>query len=73
MIGVETKVSIGRLRVVGIFMAGEVPAPTSCSVSALSTITQALFVAGGVIAYGSFTSLRLLFLLLHFNEVGYFG
>jgi len=55
-------------------MAGEVLVPRSYSVSALSTVTQALFVAGGVIPYGSSTSRRLLLLLLlHFKEVGYFG
>jgi polysaccharide export outer membrane protein len=74
VIGVEAFVSMGRLRVIGIFMAGEVLVPWSCSISALSTVTQVLFVAGGVILYGSPTSLRLLLLLLlHFKEVGYFG
>ncbi|MFT5926932.1 MAG: polysaccharide export outer membrane protein [Candidatus Azotimanducaceae bacterium] len=62
---------MGRLRFIGIFMAGEVLVPWSYSVSALSTVMQALFVAGGVTSYGSSTSLRLL--LLHFKEVGYFG
>jgi polysaccharide export outer membrane protein len=63
---------MGRLRAISIFMAGEVLVPGSCSISALSTVTQALFAAGGVIPYGSSTSRRLL-LLLHFKEVGYFG
>jgi polysaccharide export outer membrane protein len=64
---------MGRLRVIGILMAGEVRVPGSYSVSALSTVTQAPFVADGVISYGSSTSLRLLLLLLlHFKEVGYF-
>jgi hypothetical protein len=63
-----------RLRVISIFMAGEVRVLKSYLASALSTVTQALFVAGGKISYGSFSSLRLLLLLLlHFKEVGYFG
>ena len=41
MIGLETIVSTGRLRVIGIFMAGEVRVPGRYSVSALSTVTQA--------------------------------
>ena len=72
MIGVETIVAMGRLRAIGIFTAGEVRVPGSYSVSALSTVTKALFVADGVISYGSSTGLRLLLLLLHFKEVGYF-
>jgi polysaccharide export outer membrane protein len=72
-IGVDAIVSIGRSRVVGIFMAGEVRVPGSYSVSAVSTVMPALFVAGGVISYGSSISLRLQLLLLHFKEVGYFG
>ena len=76
MIGVETIVAMCSLRAISIFMAGEVRVPGSCSISALSTVTLVLFVAGGVIPYGLSTSLRLLLLLLlllHFKEVRYFG
>jgi len=55
------------------FYGRRVPGPGSYSVSALSTVTQAMFVAGGVISYGSSTSLRLLLLLLYSKEVGHFG
>ena len=55
------------------FMPGEVRMPGSYSVSALSTVTQALYVAGSVISYGLSSSLRLLLLLLNFKEVGYIG
>jgi len=53
LIGVEAVVSIGRMRAISIFMAGEVLVPGSYSVSALSTVSQALFVAGGVSSIGS--------------------
>jgi hypothetical protein len=65
---------MGRLRVISIFMAGEVRVPESNSVSAVPSVTKGLFVAGGLTSYGLSTSLRLLLLLLlHFKEVGYFG
>jgi hypothetical protein len=73
MISAEAIVSMGRLRVISILTSDKVLASTSYSVSALATVTQALFVAGGVISYGTSTSLRLLLLLLHSKEVGYFG
>jgi polysaccharide export outer membrane protein len=57
MIGVETIVGMGRLRAISIFMAGEVRVPGSYSVSALSTVTQAMFAAGGVTSNRPSTSL----------------
>jgi polysaccharide export outer membrane protein len=53
LIGVEAVVSMGRLRAINIFMAGEVTVPGAYSVSALTTVTQALFQAGGVTDIGS--------------------
>ena len=58
LIGIEAVVSLGRLRAIGIFMAGEVRVPGAYSVSALSTITQALFQAGGVSAIGSLRAIQ---------------
>lgn len=52
-IGVEVAVSMGKLRTINIFVAGEAKFPGSYTVSALSTVTQALFVAGGVSDIGS--------------------
>ncbi|MBU2224044.1 MAG: SLBB domain-containing protein, partial [Gammaproteobacteria bacterium] len=52
-IGVEVAVSMGKLRTISIFVSGEAKYPGSYTVSALSTVTQALFVAGGVSDIGS--------------------
>ncbi len=53
LIGVEAVVTLGRLRAIGVFMAGEVRVPGAYSVSALTTVTQALFQAGGVTDIGT--------------------
>lgn len=53
LIGVNAVVSMGRLRVINIFMAGEVKVPGAYSVSALTTISQALFQASGLSDIGS--------------------
>jgi len=58
LIGVESVVSMGRLRAIGIFMAGEVAVPGAFSVSALTTITQALFQAGGVTDIGTLRNIQ---------------
>ncbi|NRP15376.1 Polysialic acid transport protein KpsD precursor [Marinobacterium sp. xm-a-152] len=58
LIGVESMVSMGRLRAMNIFMAGEVSVPGAYSVSALTTITQALFQAGGVTDIGSLRNIQ---------------
>ena len=52
-IGVEAVVSMGRLRSINVFMAGEVAVPGAYSVSGLTTVTQALYQAGGVTDIGS--------------------
>ena len=57
-IGVDAVVSMGRLRAMNIFMAGEVKVPGAYSVSALTTITQALFQAGGVTDIGSLRNIQ---------------
>jgi polysaccharide export outer membrane protein len=58
LIGVEVVVSMGRLRAIGIFMAGEVKVPGAYSVSALTTVTQALFQSGGVTGIGSLRNIE---------------
>lgn len=52
-IGVNAAVSMGQLRSINIFVAGEAKHPGAYAVSALTTVTQALFVAGGVSDIGS--------------------
>ncbi len=53
MIGVESNITMGELRSIRIFVAGDAYKPGSYTVSSLSTVTQALFVAGGVNDIGS--------------------
>jgi polysaccharide export outer membrane protein len=58
IIGAQATISIGRLRAINIFMAGEVAVPGAYSVSALTTITQALFQAGGIGDIGSLRNIQ---------------
>ena len=58
LIGVEAVITLGRLRAIGVFMAGEVRVPGAYSVSALTTVTQALFQAGGVTDIGSLRNIQ---------------
>ena len=58
LIGVDAVVSMGRLRAINVFMAGEVSVPGAYSVSALTTVTQALFQAGGVTDIGSLRNIQ---------------
>ena len=53
LIGVDAVVTMGRLRAISIFMAGEVSVPGAYSVSAMTTVTLALFQAGGITDIGS--------------------
>ncbi len=59
MIGVDVSVSMGRLRSIRIFVLGEVYQPGSYLVSGLSTLTNALFVSGGVKKIGSLREVQL--------------
>lgn len=52
-IGVEVAISMGKLRTINVFVSGEAKYPGSYTISALSSVTQALFVAGGVSDIGS--------------------
>lgn len=59
MIGTESNITMGDLRSMRIFIAGDAYKPGSYTVSSLSTITQALFVAGGVNEIGSLRNIQL--------------
>lgn len=59
MIGVESNITMGELRSIRIFIAGDAYKPGSYTVSSLSTITQALFVAGGIAEIGSLRNIQL--------------
>lgn len=60
MIGINVAVSMGSLRSIQVFIAGEAYKPGSYTVSSLSTISQALYVAGGVSDIASLRSIRLM-------------
>lgn len=59
LIGVDAAISMGSLRSIQVFIAGEAHKPGSYTVSSLSTISQALYVAGGVSDIASLRSIRL--------------
>lgn len=57
-IGVHASVSMGELRSMRIFVLGEARTPGAYTVSSLSTITNALFVSGGVKESGSLRTIK---------------
>jgi polysaccharide biosynthesis/export protein len=59
MIGTQFSVTMGELRSIRIFVLGEASVPGSYTVSGLSTITNALFVSGGVKDIGSLRNIQL--------------
>ncbi|MBV7314824.1 SLBB domain-containing protein [Shewanella sp. NIFS-20-20] len=58
MIGMESNITMGELRSIRIFVAGDAYKPGSYTVSSLSTVTQALFVAGGINDIGSLRNIQ---------------
>jgi protein involved in polysaccharide export with SLBB domain len=59
LIGTRAYVSVGALRSIQVFVAGEAVRPGSYTVSGLSTITNALFASGGVREIGSLRKIQL--------------
>ena len=59
MIGVEAGISLGELRSIQVFMLGEAYKPGTYTISALSTITNALFLSGGLSDIASLRNLQL--------------
>ncbi|MGE4616203.1 MAG: SLBB domain-containing protein, partial [Gammaproteobacteria bacterium] len=57
-IGVSVIVSFGRMRAINLVITGEVSTPGMYSVSALTTVTQALFTVGGVSEIGSLRNIE---------------
>ena len=58
LIGTKVVASLGRLKSISIFIAGEVVAPGTYSVSALTTIIQSIYVAGGITPIGSYRDIQ---------------
>lgn len=59
LIGTQVSVTMGELRSIRVFVLGDAQQPGSYTVSALSTITNALFVSGGVKKTGSLRNIEL--------------
>ena len=59
MIGVRANVTLGPLRSIRVFILGDAHRPGSYTVSALSTMTNALFVSGGISTIGSLRNIQL--------------
>ncbi|GGW58780.1 SLBB domain-containing protein [Alishewanella tabrizica] len=57
-IGLQAAVTMGKLRTINVFVAGEAANPGMYAVSALTSVTQALFVSGGVSDIGSLRDIR---------------
>ncbi len=58
-IGVETSITLGKLRSIQVFILGDVVAPGSYTVSSLSSLTNALLASGGVKRIGSLRDITL--------------
>lgn len=59
MLGVEASVTLEALRSIRVFVLGDVQRPGSYTVSGLSTITNALFLSGGIQEIGSLRRIEL--------------
>lgn len=59
MIGVRASVSMGDTRSIRVFVMGEANRPGSYTVSGLSTISSALYAAGGIKSIGSLRDIQL--------------
>src|SRR5271163_2906364 len=59
LIGSRVSVTMGNLRSIRVFVLGEADKPGSYTVSGLSTMTNALFVSGGVKKIGSLRNIEL--------------
>jgi polysaccharide biosynthesis/export protein len=59
MIGTQVSLAMGELRSIRVFVLGDAKVPGSYTVSGLSTITNALFVSGGIRKIGSLRNIQL--------------
>ncbi len=58
--GYERRVTLGKIRTIKVFIYGEVKSPGGYAVSALSTLFNALYMAGGPTENGSFRGIKLI-------------
>ena len=60
LIGVQVFVTMGRIKTINIFISGEVAKPGMYSLSALTSVTQSLYQAGGITNIGSLRNIQVL-------------
>lgn len=58
LVATKAVVSLGKLRSINVFLAGDVFAPGSYSVSGLSTVLQVLYAGGGITEIGSLRNIQ---------------
>lgn len=58
LVGVNATVSIGKTKYINIFIAGNVEAPGVYSMPALSRVTHALYLAGGITDLGTYRNIQ---------------
>jgi protein involved in polysaccharide export with SLBB domain len=58
--GYERRVTLGKIRTIKVFVYGEIQAPGGYAISALSTLFNALYMAGGPTDNGSFRQISLI-------------
>ena len=60
LFGTTVSINLGKLKAMNIFLAGEIKNPGMYSVSALTSVTQALYQAGGITELGSIRNIQVL-------------
>lgn len=60
LIGVKVFVTMGRIKTINVFISGEVAKPGMYALSALTTVTQSLYQAGGITSIGSLRNIQVL-------------
>ena len=60
LIGVQVFVTMGRIKTINVFISGEVAKPGMYSLSALTSVTQSLYQAGGITGIGSLRNIQVI-------------
>ena len=58
LVGVNATISIGKTKFINVFVAGNVMAPGVYSMPALSRVTHALYLAGGITELGTYRDIK---------------
>jgi polysaccharide export outer membrane protein len=60
LIGVQVFVTMGRIKTINVFISGEVAKPGMYALSALTSVTQSLYQAGGITGIGSLRNIQVI-------------